>query len=286
MKHFFSSASSSSSSSHSHPKQKRSVVYHGAKLHKCDLCGREFTTGNALGGHKAFHNGNNFLLGKINKQKHADGIKIETSHSCVRCSKTFSCVNALNGHMKLHSQYGSTSKKGSKNYDQDQFPPIDLRKYLPPMRYVTKKRSWNYVNDVEADVAEAMLDMSERSPNNLDGNHRVRRRIKLRRNVDKNGKIKEQGGVLVKHCVDETIVRDQKNKVVARLKIPNGLVIQNLQASNQPASNDDNEENNNTGEDDETDKNNNLPHELGLNVVRDFDLNELPVEDDADETAH
>jgi len=274
MKHFFSSASSSSS--HSHHKPKRSVVDHGAKLHKCDLCDREFTTGNALGGHKAFHSGNNFHLGKINKNKHVDGIKI--NHSCELCSKAFSSVNALNGHMKSHSPYGS--KKGSKNYDQDQFPPIDLRKYLPPMRYVTKKRTWNYVIDVEADVAEAMLDMSERSPNNLDVNHRVRRRIKLCRNVGGNGKIKDQGGV-VKHCIDETIVREkdkinEKNKFVVRLKIPNGLVIQKSEASN-----DDNEENNNTDEPDEE-----PTHELGSNVVRDFDLNELPVDDDADETAH
>jgi len=276
MKHF----SSSSSSSHSHHKPKRSVVYHGAKLHKCDLCDREFTTGNALGGHKAFHSGNNFLLGKLkhalNGHNHADPIKIETNHSCVLCGKTFSSVNARNGHMKSHSQYGS--KKESKNYDQDQFPPVDLRKYFPPMRYVTKKRSWNYVIHVEACVAETMLDLSQRLPNNLEVNHRVMKRIKLCRN----GKIKEQGGV-VKHCVDETIVKEndkinEKNKLVVRLKIPNGLVIQKSQGSNPPASNDDNEENNNTDEE--------PTQELGSNVVRDFDLNELPVDDDADQTAH
>jgi len=278
MKHLFSSASSSSSHSH-----------HGAKLHKCDLCEREFTTGNALGGHKAFHSGNNFLLGKLNKHKHADGVKIETSHSCVLCSKDFSSINALNGHKKWHSQYGS--KKDSKNYDLDQFSRIDLRKYLPPMRYVTKKRSWKYVVDVEADVADIMLEMSDlilemsrQSSNNLDVNHGIRKRIKLCRNVDENGKIKEQGGV-VKHCVDETIVRENdknngKNKLVVRLKIPNGLVIQKSQASssNSPATNDDNEENNNTDEE--------PTQELGSNVVHDFDLNELPMDDDADETAH
>jgi hypothetical protein len=161
MKNSFSSSSSSPSSHHSiHQKPKSNAVDHenekhqqGARLHKCDLCAREFTTGNALGGHKQFHSTNNFLKGKINKHKHANGIKIGTSHSCVLCSKAFSSKKALNGHMKWHSQNGS--KKGSNNYDLDQFPSIDLTKYLPPIRYETKKRSWDYILDVETvNIAE------------------------------------------------------------------------------------------------------------------------------------
>lgn len=199
--------------------------------------------------HKAYHSSNNLLKPKIQKHEHPQGINIDTlkiNHSCVLCSKAFSSIEALNVHMKWHRQNGS--KKGSNNYDLDKFPPIDLTKYLPPIRYETKKRSWDYFLDVETvNVAEIMVDMSQQSSANLNVNHRDSKRMKLCSNVDDDEKINEQGGVL-----QTSGKNNEKYRLVVRLKIPKGLSIQTSQASKQPASDDDDVENN-TDEGDESD---------------------------------
>lgn len=155
----------------------------GSRVHKCDLCGKEFTSGKALGGHKSFHSSNNLLQHQIKMKM---GILKKITHRCDLCNKVFPSIKALNGHMKRHCQIGL--KKDDFD-DQDQFHPIDLSDYLPPRKYKTNKRSMKYIFNFEAHAARILLDISRsrESVVNLD--------LSIR-NVDDYEKFKQQGMLL------------------------------------------------------------------------------------------
>ncbi|PNY14573.1 zinc finger protein ZAT10-like [Trifolium pratense] len=136
-----SSCSSSSPVENDHDHALANVKQQGSNNHKCDLCNRVFTSGNALGGHKTAHRSHIFPTKK--------------RYSCQLCNKVFSSIKALNGHMKWHSPKGSngvvsSSLEQTSNCDGQETPAIDLSTYLPPILYRTKKRGRKIINDHEA----------------------------------------------------------------------------------------------------------------------------------------
>jgi hypothetical protein len=144
--------SSSSSLENDHDHALANVKQPGSNNHKCDLCKRVFTSGNALGGHKTAH------------RSHI--LPTKKSYSCRLCNKSFSSIKALNGHMKWHSKKGSkgdaSSLEQTSNYD-GQKPAIDLLTYLPPRLYRTKKRCRKIVDDNDNEAvtaAQILFDMS------------------------------------------------------------------------------------------------------------------------------
>ncbi|XP_027189393.1 uncharacterized protein [Cicer arietinum] len=242
----------------------------GSRIFICDLCGKSFSSGNALGGHKASHNRSNLLQPPIKKHKLTidscslssphDHDDVKHKHACVLCHKVFPSNKVLYGHMRSHSQKDSKaiqpppitttspdSKKQSNNTDdQPILPTIDLEKYFPPRSHQTKKRRSKSIIDYELiNVAQILCDMSRSDP----------KRLKLSTNID-NQKNKEH----------VTIVKNNNNekKLVVRFKIPKDKEVKNNEGETKKESS----------------------HQLGSRgVVKDFDLNEIPV-DVADEQAN
>jgi hypothetical protein len=113
------------------------------KSHKCNICGKSFSNGKALGGHRRSH----FLKKKPNNQ--SPELKTPSNHirvscfnddedirviSCYICNKKFPTKNALYGHMRSHFgrvckgvsppsnyniQNSSSSNNSNKKEDQD-----------------------------------------------------------------------------------------------------------------------------------------------------------------------
>ncbi|PNX83166.1 C2H2 zinc finger protein [Trifolium pratense] len=130
------------------------------RMFKCDLCGKSFSSGNALGGHKSSH--------KKQKTHHHDAINKGTTinitwslssssssphhddnekqeHSCCQiCKKFFPSNKALHGHMRSHKRDGkkvihppptTSSLEHNNDVDEDRFllraSVLDLSKYFP-----------------------------------------------------------------------------------------------------------------------------------------------------------
>jgi hypothetical protein len=71
-----------------------SSLYGLTRMFKCDLCGKSFSSGNALGGHKTSHRSQNLLRSLIKKH----------CCQCQVCMKVFSSDKALYGHMRSHKR--------------------------------------------------------------------------------------------------------------------------------------------------------------------------------------
>ncbi|KAJ1394301.1 Zinc finger C2H2-type [Sesbania bispinosa] len=89
-----------------------SVENTAPKTRECNICGKTFSNGKALGGHRRFHfqearkyphKVKTLLLNKVNNRASSDG-----KHKCSICNKEFTSKNALFGHMRSHPK----DKKG------------------------------------------------------------------------------------------------------------------------------------------------------------------------------
>ncbi|XP_004498051.1 uncharacterized protein [Cicer arietinum] len=250
----------------------------GSRIFICDLCDKSFSSGNALGGHKASHNRSDLLQPPIKKHKLTidscslsspnDHDDVKHKHACVLCHKVFPSNKALYGHMRSHSQKDSkaiqpplitTTSRDSKiqsnnTDDQPILPAIDLEKYFPPRSHQTKKRCSKSTIDYELiNVAQILCDMSRSDP------------TKFTTNID-NQRNKEH----------VTIVKNNNNpkKLVVTFKIPKDKTFKIPK---------DKEEKNKEAEMEKESS-----HQLGSRAVaKDFDLNEIPVDLDlvADEQA-
>ncbi|XP_061375012.1 zinc finger protein ZAT4-like [Gastrolobium bilobum] len=116
------------------------------EIHKCEFCGREFNSRNALGGHKRLH------LQALRKKKEAKGKGIKFSASnrkliCYICHKEFTSQKSLFEHLRFHyEKQGSSSSnpvgsmEENKDDDDNDFGAvvapnelaIDLSQYLAP----------------------------------------------------------------------------------------------------------------------------------------------------------
>ncbi|WJX11129.1 hypothetical protein P8452_01774 [Trifolium repens] len=78
---------------------------HGlTRMFKCDLCGKSFSSGNALGGHKTSHRSQNLLRSLCSSPCRHHGEK--QKHCCHVCRKVFPSDKALYGHMRSHKRDG------------------------------------------------------------------------------------------------------------------------------------------------------------------------------------
>ncbi|RHN61472.1 putative transcription factor C2H2 family [Medicago truncatula] len=111
----------------------------GPRMYECELCGKRFNSGNALGGHKTSHR-------RSHLQRHDKYDDEKQKHRCPVCNKVFSSNKAFCGHMILHHEKGSKSIHSPTTFlEQFQFqvgiapPAIDLTKYSPPKSHKIKK---------------------------------------------------------------------------------------------------------------------------------------------------
>ncbi|AES89387.2 C2H2-type zinc-finger protein [Medicago truncatula] len=74
----------------------------GPRMYECELCGKRFNSGNALGGHKTSHR-------RSHLQRHDKYDDEKQKHRCPVCNKVFSSNKAFCGHMILHHEKGSKS---------------------------------------------------------------------------------------------------------------------------------------------------------------------------------
>jgi hypothetical protein len=142
------------------------------KSHKCNICGKSFSNGKALGGHRRSH----FLKKKPNNQ--SPELKTPSKHnirvscfndedirviSCYICNKKFPTKNALYGHMRSHpgrvckgvsppSNYhiqNSSSNNSNKKEDDDDDDDEDGNFSLPRWKK-RDKRGRKCIGSVEA----------------------------------------------------------------------------------------------------------------------------------------
>jgi ribosomal protein S26 len=94
------------------------------RMFKCDLCGKSFGSGKALGGHKTSHRSQNLLQSLIKKHERNRNINKDITvnitwslcssprrhhgekqkHCCQVCMKVFPSDKALYGHMRSHNR--------------------------------------------------------------------------------------------------------------------------------------------------------------------------------------
>ena len=268
--------------------QKNNEKFQGSRMYECELCGKRFNSGNALGGHKTSHRRSQPLN---KKQRHSHAINKDDekhNHSCHVCNKVFQSKEALCGHIRCH-------KRDRKGIHPPTSSSIDLSKYLPPISYQTYKGSKRNtgVNFIDKDVARTLVQISH------DNNHGDSKRLKLSCDMV-NETVKEQTVKLTTGHVrvnDETVVTEEmdnsrnKEKLVPSFKVTkekddSGYKRLKLSSNSEDIGDIDESldtkvEDNNASIDIEEKKNNN---ELKSNrVVMNFDLNELPMEDVVDE---
>jgi hypothetical protein len=146
------------------------------KSHKCNICGKSFNNGKALGGHRR----SQFLKKKPNNQ--SPELKTPSKHirvscfnddedirviSCYICNKKFPTKNALYGHMRSHFgrvckgvsppsnyniQNSSSSNNSNKKEDQDDDDDDDDDdgNFSLPRWKTRDKRGRKYIGSVEA----------------------------------------------------------------------------------------------------------------------------------------
>jgi hypothetical protein len=264
---------SSYHSFHDNDKSQRSSMY------ECDLCGKRFNSGAALGGHKTSHRSQP----QNKKQRHNHSVNKndeddeKQKHSCRVCNKVFSSKQALCGHMRCH-------KRDGKSIHPRTSSSIDLSKYMLPISHQTNKGSKR--NIIDDDVAPTLIQVSH------DNNHGERKRRKLSCGDMVNETVKEQTVMLTASHVrvnDETVViKEKDDSGNKRLKLSsNSEDIVDIDESRETKVKDNNtsidiEEKkiNNEGETEREQSHNELKSNR---VVMNFDLNERPMEDVADE---
>ncbi|KAJ1381143.1 Zinc finger C2H2-type [Sesbania bispinosa] len=153
-----------------------SVENTAPKTRECNICGKTFSNGKALGGHRRFHfqearkyphKVKTLLLKKvINNRASSDG-----KHKCSICNKEFTSKNALFGHMRSHpkdkkglcppsssSHNSDSSVEQNDKEDQDhgkvvapdEHRFIDLSKSNPPSWQKKDKRGRKCIGGYEA----------------------------------------------------------------------------------------------------------------------------------------
>ena len=126
----------------------------GSSMYECELCGKRFNSGNALGGHKTSHRSQP----QNKKQRHNHAVNKDDEddekhkHSCHVCNKVFSSKQALCGHMRCHKRDGKVIHPPTSS-------SIDLSKYLIPISYQTNKgcKRNTGVNIIDEDVARTLM---------------------------------------------------------------------------------------------------------------------------------
>jgi len=251
-----------------------------SSMYECELCGKRFNSGAALGGHKTSHRSqlqnkkqrHNYAVNKDNKDDE------KQKHCCHVCNKVFSSKQALCGHMRCH-------KRDGKGIHLPTSSSIDLSKYLLLISHQTNKGSKR--NIIDEDVARTLVQISH------DNNHGdSSKRLKLSCGVMVNETVKEQTVMLTASHVrvnDKTVViKEKDDSGNKRLKLSsNSEDIGDIDESSETKLKDNNtyidieeKKNNNEGETEREQSHNELKSK---EVVMNFDLNELPMEDVADE---
>jgi len=247
-------------------------------MYACDLCGKKFNSGNALGGHKTSHRRSHLQRNDhaINKDDNDDE---KQKHSYPVCNKVFSSTKAFCGHMILHCENGSKSiQSPTTSLEQFQFqvgiapPAIDLTKYSPmPKSHTTNKRSItrrNIIDHEHINGAHTLFHISCTAARGGDHGH-LHKKLKASTIVD-NDKIEKQVS-----DINETLttkVKDKNNRkksLLLRFKVKDNKVVQCIQGEEK-------KKNNKGGETGREQSSNELKPK---GVVMNFDLNELPTED-------
>ncbi|XP_024163977.1 zinc finger protein 62 homolog isoform X1 [Rosa chinensis] len=117
------------------------------ELHSCGVCNKEFTSYQALGGHKSSHtkynNNNNMDRDQSNSDISTGGAEdknerqklyVTVPHQCEECKKTFPTGQALGGHKRLHwkGPTGATAKPSQQSsarrpleFDLNEIPSME-----------------------------------------------------------------------------------------------------------------------------------------------------------------
>lgn len=99
------SGSKSDSESNSHPLDGTKQSY------QCSVCGKSFSSYQALGGHKTSHrkpvSSDDVAAGNASSAAGGDRVKV---HQCSICFRTFPSGQALGGHKRLHYEGGAAAK--------------------------------------------------------------------------------------------------------------------------------------------------------------------------------
>ncbi|RHN79076.1 putative transcription factor C2H2 family [Medicago truncatula] len=224
-----------------------------SRMYDCDLCGKKFNSGNALGGHKTSHRRSQPLH---KKQRHDHAINKDDDddekqkYSCPVCNKVFSSTKAFYRHMILHSEKGSKSiQLPTTSFEQFQFqvsiapPAIDLTKYSPlPKSHKTNKRSIrrrNIIDHEQINGAHTLFHISCAAARGGDHGH-LHEKLKASSNVD-NDKIEKQVS-----DIDETpatkVKKDnndnnRKKSLLLRFKVKDNKVVQCIQGEEKKKNN-------------------------------------------------
>ncbi|CAN8254119.1 unnamed protein product [Cochlearia groenlandica] len=70
--------------------------------YKCETCGKEFKSYQALGGHRASHKKNRALSNKTEHRRETEYVKVKRAHECPICLRIFASGQALGGHKRSH----------------------------------------------------------------------------------------------------------------------------------------------------------------------------------------
>ncbi|KAL4178719.1 hypothetical protein AMTRI_Chr13g116530 [Amborella trichopoda] len=81
--------------------------------HRCDLCSKSFTSGQALGGHMTIHRK---VLPKMNSKEKKRESNGERFYECMVCKKLFKSSQALSGHMRAHTSPFNTEASSPKRF--------------------------------------------------------------------------------------------------------------------------------------------------------------------------
>ena len=248
----------------------------GPRMYECDLCGKRFNSGNALGGHKTSHR-RSHTINKDDDEKQ--------KQSCPVCNKVFSSNKAFCGHMILHQEKGSKSiQSPTTSLEQFQFqvgiapPPIDLTKYLPPKSHKTNKRSIRRRRIIDHEHLNGSHTLFDMSCAGGGGDHgHIHKKLKVSSNVD-DDKIEKQVG-----DIDETPATKVKDNNNNNSKKSLRLIfkIKDNKVSLSQCSQGEEKKKNNEGGETAMEQSSNELKPKG--VVMNFDLNELPREDVAHE---
>ncbi|KAK1409493.1 hypothetical protein QVD17_36019 [Tagetes erecta] len=101
------------------------------RVFECKTCNRQFTSFQALGGHRASHKKPRLTDGDMARQHDEISPSKPKSHKCSICGLEFAIGQALGGHMRRH-------RAAMSNEDHSSPPPIDLSS--PVVKKVNSRR--------------------------------------------------------------------------------------------------------------------------------------------------